>query len=135
MLRVRCRLGQLSRNSDSLRAGRSGDRIPVGVRFSAPVQSGPGAYPASCTMGTGSFLKVKRPGRGADHPPPSKCRGHEGVALYLYSTSGPSRPVIGGTFTFTYVQDVQRHFVIRIIHSNLVKLPKMMILKAIEICP
>jgi hypothetical protein len=30
------------------------------------------AYPASCTMGTGSFPGVKRPGIGADHPrPPS----------------------------------------------------------------
>ena len=28
-------------------------------------------------MGTGSFPGVKRPGRGADHPPPSKCRGQE----------------------------------------------------------
>jgi hypothetical protein len=28
------------------------------------------AHPASCTMGTGSFPVVKRPGRGADHPPP-----------------------------------------------------------------
>jgi hypothetical protein len=27
----------------------------VGVRFSAPVQTGPGAHLASCTMGTGSF--------------------------------------------------------------------------------
>jgi hypothetical protein len=53
----------------SLRAGRSGDRIPVGARFSASVQNGPGAHPASCTMGTGSFQGVKRPGRGADHPP------------------------------------------------------------------
>ena len=52
-----------------LRAGRSGDRIPVGARFSAPAQTGPGAYPAPCTMGTGSFPGVKRPGRGADHPP------------------------------------------------------------------
>jgi hypothetical protein len=40
-----------------------------GARSSAPVQTGPEAYPASCTMGTGSFPGVKRPGRGADHPP------------------------------------------------------------------
>ena len=40
-----------------------------GERFSAPVQAGPVAYPASCTMGTGSFPGVKRPKRGADHPP------------------------------------------------------------------
>ena len=46
-----------------LRAGRSGDRIPVEARFSAPVQearfsapvqTSPGAHPASCTLGTGS---------------------------------------------------------------------------------
>ena len=54
------------------------------------------------TMGTGSFPGVKRPGRGADHPPPPKCRGHEMVGLYLYSPSGPSWPVIGRTFTFTF---------------------------------
>ena len=30
-----------------------------GVRFSAPMRMGPGAHPASCTMGTGSFLGAK----------------------------------------------------------------------------
>ena len=40
-----------------------------GARFSAPVQTGPGAHPASYTMGTGSFLGVKQPGRGVDPPP------------------------------------------------------------------
>ena len=39
------------------------------VRFSAPLQTSPGAYPASYTMGTGSFPRVKRPGRGVDNPP------------------------------------------------------------------
>ena len=33
------------------------------ARFSAPVQTGPGAHPTSCTMGTGSFQGVKS-GRG-----------------------------------------------------------------------
>jgi hypothetical protein len=78
-----------------LRAGRSGDRIPVGARFSAPVQTGPGAYQSSCTMCTGSFPGVKRPGRGVDHPPPSSARVKERVELYLYSPSGPSWPVLG----------------------------------------
>jgi len=32
---------------------------PGGARFSAPVQTGPEAHPASCTMGTGSFLGVR----------------------------------------------------------------------------
>jgi hypothetical protein len=40
------------------------------ARFFAQVQTGPEAHPASCTMGTGSFPGVKRPGRGAYHPPP-----------------------------------------------------------------
>jgi len=41
--------------SDWLRAGHSGDQIPVEARFSAPVQTGPGVHTTSCTMGTGSF--------------------------------------------------------------------------------
>jgi len=39
------------------------------ARFSAPAQTGSGAYPAPCTLGTGSFSVVKRPGCGVDHPP------------------------------------------------------------------
>jgi hypothetical protein len=70
MLYAFMRAGYLSRYSDWLRAGQSGDRIPVGARFFAHVQTGPGAHPDSCTMGTGYFPGVKRPGRGADHPPP-----------------------------------------------------------------
>ena len=68
-----------------------------GARVSPPVLTPPGAYPDSCTMGTGSFPGVKRRERGADHPPPSKCRGQERVGLYLYSPSGPQWPVIGWT--------------------------------------
>ena len=42
-----------------------------GARFTAPVQTGSGAHTASYKIGTGSFLRVKRPGRGVDghsHP-------------------------------------------------------------------
>ena len=42
------------------------------ARFSAPVQTGPVAHPASCTMGTGTFPGVKS-GRGVTltlHPLP-----------------------------------------------------------------
>ena len=42
---------QRSRYSDLLQAGRSRDRILVVARFSAPVQTDPGAHPASYTMG------------------------------------------------------------------------------------
>ena len=62
--------GQLSRYSDWLHAGRFGDRIPVGTRLSAPVQTGPGVHPTSCTISTGSFPGGKeRPGRDADPSP------------------------------------------------------------------
>jgi hypothetical protein len=66
----------------------------VGARFSAPVQTGPGAHPASCTMGTGSFPGVES-GRGVTLIPhlllvqSSKNR----IVLYLYSPSWPSWPV------------------------------------------
>jgi len=46
-------------------------------------------------MSTGSFMGVKRPGRGVDHRPPSSADVKERVELYLYTTSGPSWPVLG----------------------------------------
>ena len=39
-----------------------------GARFSTPVQTGPGAHPASCAMGTGSFPGIKS-GRGVTLTP------------------------------------------------------------------
>jgi len=80
-----------------LRAGRSEDRIPVGARFSSPVQTGSEAHPASYTMGTASFPGLKRPGRGVDHPPPSSAEVKETVQLYFYSASRPSWPVLRWT--------------------------------------
>ena len=53
------------------------------TRFSAPVQTGPGAHPASCTMGTGSFQVVKRPERGLSHLKPPSAEVKERVELYL----------------------------------------------------
>jgi hypothetical protein len=41
------------------------------MKISAPVQTGPGAHPATYTMGTGFFPGSKeRPGRDAEHSPP-----------------------------------------------------------------
>jgi len=79
-----------------------------GARFSAPVQTGPEAHPASYTIGTGSFPGVKS-GRGVTLTPyPFKCRGQERVELYLYSPYVPyglyraSVPVDGCTFYILY---------------------------------
>jgi hypothetical protein len=72
----------LGRDSDSLRVGRFGDRIPAGARFYAPVQTGLGAYPASHITVAVSFLAVKRPGSGDDHAPRLK-------KAYSYTSSPP----------------------------------------------
>jgi len=48
-------------------------------------------------MGTRSFLGVKWPGHGTDHPPSSSAEVKETVKVhhYYYSSCGPSWPVIG----------------------------------------
>ena len=68
-----------------------------GARFSASVQTGPGAHPVSYTVGTGYFSGVKRPRRGVDLPPPSSAGVKGRVELYIYSPSVSSWPVIGWT--------------------------------------
>jgi len=45
------------------------DWIPVGARFCATIQNGPGIHLAYCAMGTRSFLGVNPPGHGINHPP------------------------------------------------------------------
>jgi hypothetical protein len=54
------------------------------------------AHPASYAIGTGSlYRRVKRPGRGVYHPPPSSDEVNEKVELNLCSPYGPSWPVLG----------------------------------------
>ena len=83
----------------------------MGARFSAPVQTGPGAHPDSCTMGARSFPGVKS-GRGMTLIP------HPFLVpwSYFYSPCGPyglyrvSVPVQGCTLPFlpyTVVQVVE----------------------------
>ena len=68
------------------------DRIPVGRDF-PPVQTGPGAHPASCTMGTGSFPGVKY-GRSVlltTHPllVPRSWKSRAIPLPTLWATTGP----------------------------------------------
>jgi len=72
----------------------------VRTSFSAPVQTDPGAHPASYTVGTGPFPGVKRPGRGVDHLPQLAPRLKKEWAIPLpplWAFVGCSRV----TFTFT----------------------------------
>jgi len=95
---ARCEPRLPSGYSDSLRAGRSGDLILVGARFSASVQTGPEAHPASYTMGKGSFPGVKRPGRGVDHLTLKKEYSYTSNPLWAFVAC--SRP----NFSFTLEQ-------------------------------
>ena len=80
---------------DSLWAGRSGDRNQVEAKFFVPVQDGPGARPAFCTMCTILYTKLKWQGRGVNRSTPSSAKVIERVEPYLYSPSGPSWPILG----------------------------------------
>jgi len=66
----------------------------VRASYSAFVQTGPVAHPASYTMDTRYFPEIKLPGHGIDHPPPPSTEVKERVKIYLYSLFGPSWPVL-----------------------------------------
>jgi hypothetical protein len=85
---------ELSRYSDSLRAGWFGDRIPMKATFSAPIllYSGYLFY----------FPGVKRPGRGVNHLSPYSAEVKERVEVHVYSASRPSWPLLGANFTFSF---------------------------------
>jgi hypothetical protein len=78
-----------------LRTGWSGDRIPVGARFSASVQACPGTHPFSYKLSSVSLSpEVKRPGCGFDQELPSSPEIKKRVQLYLYFPFVPSWPVL-----------------------------------------
>jgi hypothetical protein len=90
----------------------SGIESRWGSRFSAPVQTGPGTRPASCTMGTGSFLGVKS-GQGVTLTPHPLLvpRSREGRAILVLSLWA-IRPVQSLSvytkvhFTFFFIQNL-----------------------------
>jgi hypothetical protein len=76
--------------------------------FSASIQTGLGAHPASYTTRTGSFPGLKRPGRGVhyEHLAPSlKSRATPPLLLWSYTTTPPLglRGLLWGQlYTVTY---------------------------------
>ena len=89
----------------------------MGARFSAPFQTGAGAYPASCTMGTGSFPGVKS-GRDVtltSHPllvPWSrKITAIPLLLVWTYCLYRASVPVEGCTLPYLPVPISQRYVV------------------------
>ena len=93
LLKRNCGPGRSVGIATGLRARRSGDRIPVEPVF-PPVQTGPVAHPASCTMGTMSFLGVKY-GRSlplTTHPflVPWSWKSRVSTLRTLWDTTGPT---------------------------------------------
>jgi hypothetical protein len=70
-----------------------------GARFSLQVQTLLWGSPSLLYKGYQSFPRVKRLGRGVDHPLPSAVE--ERVGLYLCYPSGPSWPLLGWTLQYS----------------------------------
>jgi hypothetical protein len=72
----------------------------VGVRFSASIQTVPGAHPASYTMGTRSFSDVKCLGCGVNHLPPTSTEVKGRVDLLPFCSFMAAYKV---NFTFYFI--------------------------------
>ena len=93
---VKVRPGSSVGIATELRAGRSWDRIPLGRDF-PPVQNGPEAHPATCTMGTGSFPGVKLTAHPLLVPLSWKSR-----AIPLPTVWAKTGPVTGTLYLYPY---------------------------------
>jgi hypothetical protein len=67
------------------------------------MQTGPGVYLASYTMGARSFPGVKWPGHGVDHTSASSAEVKERVELYIIFSSGSSWQVVGRTLPLPFI--------------------------------
>jgi hypothetical protein len=75
-------MGWTAESSQFGSPGRGEDFSPLHV-----VQTGPGAYPVSYPMGTGSlFSGVKQPGSEVDHSPPTTA---EAKNTWIYTSTLP----------------------------------------------
>jgi hypothetical protein len=102
--------GFRSRYSDSLQAGRSGDRIPVAALFSAPAHTGVGPTQPPVTGYRVAFPGAERPGSGVDHPPPppsAEVKKRAKLCLYYPSRAFMASPRM--YFTFTYFTALRRY--------------------------
>ena len=68
-----------------------------GAKFSAPIEIGSEAHPASYRVGTGSFPGIKRPGRDVYHPPLSNDEVKKKSKAIILPPSGSSWPDLGST--------------------------------------
>ena len=79
----------------------------MGARFSVPIQTGPRTYPASVQR-VPALSRGKAAGAWRWPPSPSSAEVKERTQLHLYSTSGPSWPVLGRTLPLPLFREFLR---------------------------
>ena len=106
----------VSRYSDSLLAGRSGDRIPVGVEVFRTRPDWSWGPPSLLYNAEEVFPGCKEAGVWRWPPTPSSAEVKERVELYLYSPFGPSWPVLGWPLPLpsVFLQHYLHSFIVRL---------------------